>query len=71
MKIQALWVIADDTFEEGIAILGGSKARLHLLACNISILSAMQSAALLVLRSPHCPGAVGAKQFTSPYSSID
>jgi hypothetical protein len=53
MKIQALWIIADDTFEEGIAIFGGSKARLHLLACNISILSTMQSAAMLVPQYLH------------------
>ena len=34
MEIEAVWIITRHTLEEGIAVLGGAKACLDLLACR-------------------------------------
>ena len=54
MKVQTLWIVAGDTFEERITVLGGAKARLHLLACTITSSLTLQLAATFRLVSGSC-----------------
>ena len=34
MQVEALWIVAADTLQEGIAVLGRAKTGLHLFACK-------------------------------------
>ena len=54
MKVQTLWIVAGDTFEERITVLSGAKARLHLLACTIISSLTLQLAATFRLVSSSC-----------------
>ena len=70
MKVQALWIVAHNTLEKGIAVLGGAKTCLHLLACNIDTMLTTAACRIASSSLAHCSAACLPPQTTPLTASM-